>query len=1020
MSLALATSTPPPPPPPPPVPPSDRNTDFLRRRHLDAINAASNSQKVAQRQKAVQALELPKKIKTTTIDFSQFTKEQELYTELWQQAKAIPIPPVASNIEENIKHIDQEITSFQNQYRVLTDDSKSIDNKCSNMKTTMWNEWIDLIARKKQEIEDFSKTKERENFFNKSKELNDVKTQEKELSESIHNIDTELQKLRDKLKKNTSKASFLVRTCNIAVQSNISNKNRDNVEKENAAKELQAAQEALDKQKNSPELKQLTEEIAKLEDEIKKKKQEKNMLQSNIKKIESELTQAEKEAGNYLPQLNDLKKSLATLEQQLRGIKVIDTEQEDNNTTLIVGKNIVALRKDISNLRKRQKQYTQDLKQNKMSLDMKNAEKRSLEIQKTKQQILQTDIKEQRRYQIAKLVEQIFPGTDKDDLQKENAGLLKGYMSRKELKSDWTEKEELNLLEFIKYNLSMLTTKNSNPEQVVISDPTLIAENARLREECNKKMAEIIELRKKYDQKETKLAEERRKNSRNSTTSISASSSNPEQVVSSLQSNRAYIQALECEIQQLKFEIWQRLLSTEDSKDDNQFDNDSNQILSFEDFNTGNTTYYQIKEVLDKEGYINQKLVEKIINHTAAVYAEQIRQVQDDPAKVKEVIEEREKAESFILKPVIPDFAYNHDEELTFSKQDQADMFINIIEELPVEEREQVVEKLKKQVASDDISMKATISRVNIAINQRLMQVSTEERSVVGAGDGDDDKNRLNSVWTSGIFGVTKQESYQESSSYYGYVGGGVLGADFRVGNNTIIGAAYSNVIANLKYNGYRNADHVKANSHLVSLYGYQKFNERIFMQGMLSASIGKVVAQNQRFTRTSIGTLKNMDYNFETSISYNIDSSYGLIVTPNIGIKYNHHRDGAYTETGAGIFNISKEPRSASYFSTILGAKMMMQPIQIATQIKLTPEIYSSIEHCLTNKAQQVKAKLGWQNGYLVNKVNENKTPKTLYNIGVSLTAKHKNTELVIGYDCILQRKYQSHQGSVKLKISF
>ncbi|XVN42580.1 MAG: autotransporter outer membrane beta-barrel domain-containing protein [Candidatus Rickettsia vulgarisii] len=47
-------------------------------------------------------------------------------------------------------------------------------------------------------------------------------------------------------------------------------------------------------------------------------------------------------------------------------------------------------------------------------------------------------------------------------------------------------------------------------------------------------------------------------------------------------------------------------------------------------------------------------------------------------------------------------------------------------------------------------------------------------------------------------------------------------------------------------------------------------------------------------------------------------------------------------------------------------------------------------------------------------------RTAKTLYNLGASVTAKRGKMEYSAGYDSYLAKKYTAHQGTLKIRVNF
>ena len=78
------------------------------------------------------------------------------------------------------------------------------------------------------------------------------------------------------------------------------------------------------------------------------------------------------------------------------------------------------------------------------------------------------------------------------------------------------------------------------------------------------------------------------------------------------------------------------------------------------------------------------------------------------------------------------------------------------------------------------------------------------------------------------------------------------------------------------------------------------------------------------------------------------------------------------------------------------------------------------AVEQKLKSDQAKVKAKLSWMENYFENDPSLNKSTKTSYNIGANVLAQHKNIELTAGYNLVIKKKFQSHQGSVKLRLQF
>lgn len=109
---------------------------------------------------------------------------------------------------------------------------------------------------------------------------------------------------------------------------------------------------------------------------------------------------------------------------------------------------------------------------------------------------------------------------------------------------------------------------------------------------------------------------------------------------------------------------------------------------------------------------------------------------------------------------------------------------------------------------------------------------------------------------------------------------------------------------------------------------------------------------------------------------------------------------------------------KSGNLVTGIAGIKLVA-PQQLSNDTQIIPGLHASVENSFNNKQPNVKARFIWADNYFENN-SAAKMPKTGYNIGASVLTKHKNIELLATYNCNLRTKYQSHQGSLKLKLLF
>jgi len=294
--------------------------------------------------------------------------------------------------------------------------------------------------------------------------------------------------------------------------------------------------------------------------------------------------------------------------------------------------------------------------------------------------------------------------------------------------------------------------------------------------------------------------------------------------------------------------------------------------------------------------------------------------------------------------------------------------------------------------------------------------------SAVGIAAGDDEKHIIKSVWVKGLYGSSKQSRYKSGSSYGGYNGGGIFGIDFATGNSAIVGLSYGYVSSDFRYKAERSGDKVEARSNVFSIYGQRDLDNNFILQGILSYVDSDLKLKNYRplVDRFAQAKTKGKSYSADATLSYKYDTGNNIILLPNIGLQYAHHKTKAYTESDADIENKRVSGAANSITTGSLGLKAML-PQTISNGMLITPMLYASIENDLNSQTKKAKAQFVNMPDYYNSTVaTDAKQPKPGFNTGAGLIGKYNDLEISLNYNLHIKKKYQDHQGSLKLKVLF
>ncbi|MCZ6884432.1 autotransporter outer membrane beta-barrel domain-containing protein [Rickettsia helvetica] len=150
---------------------------------------------------------------------------------------------------------------------------------------------------------------------------------------------------------------------------------------------------------------------------------------------------------------------------------------------------------------------------------------------------------------------------------------------------------------------------------------------------------------------------------------------------------------------------------------------------------------------------------------------------------------------------------------------------------------------------------------------------------------------------------------------YKGQASGGTIGFDIGFDNyKDLVGIKLD---SKFKSSGSRSNTNI--DSHIVTLYGQKELPKNFMIQGMFAYNHNIVKSKINRLGTIATGKYKNDNYNFETLLSYNHFMRGGITLTPNLGVRYGHSKDGSYQESNVGIQHLSIVSKKQNLWSGIL-----------------------------------------------------------------------------------------------------
>ena len=300
-------------------------------------------------------------------------------------------------------------------------------------------------------------------------------------------------------------------------------------------------------------------------------------------------------------------------------------------------------------------------------------------------------------------------------------------------------------------------------------------------------------------------------------------------------------------------------------------------------------------------------------------------------------------------------------------------------------------------------------------------KVSSENNYISGVAAGDEN-NRFG-VWATPFYSKSTQKKRSGTSGFKADSYGGTFGADTRVNDNMILGAAFTAMNTDIKHKDFKSGDKTKVSTYLLSIYGLHQFTNNWFGQGVVSIGSSSVNnKENRRISNTQLaiaeGKYSSMTFATEVLAGYNHMFNDQLVVTPMLGLNYNRINEGSYNESGAAagpqLMEVTK--KASQKLDIVGGVKVETKPI-ILNGVAITPEVHAFVRHDVIGKGAKVNAKISGLSLLLGEKA---KLQKTFYEVGTSLDASYGSMDYGISADATFAKKYVGVQGALKLRVNF
>jgi len=307
----------------------------------------------------------------------------------------------------------------------------------------------------------------------------------------------------------------------------------------------------------------------------------------------------------------------------------------------------------------------------------------------------------------------------------------------------------------------------------------------------------------------------------------------------------------------------------------------------------------------------------------------------------------------------------------------------------------------------------SAVSSARSAMGSRV-----EGGAPLGLSSGDDSASSFG-VWAKTFGGRDTQQTSGGTVGYKSSAVGGIVGIDSMVNDSVFAGVAFGATNTKIKFKDVKSGSKSSARTYLFAGYGSYNFACNWLLEGSAVIGNSQIKTSSKRGiggAATAKGKFDSMTYSAELLAGYKYATQdASASVTPLAGLRATVTSDGAYTETGAGIWNQKIQSSTNTVIEGVIGARAN-RTIEM-NNLSLTPEMHGSMSYDLKGKAPKVGAVIdGFSNSIVT------KGPKPIrakWNIGAGLTAKTGSVEYGFGVDADFSKKYLGYQGSMKVRVS-
>lgn len=313
------------------------------------------------------------------------------------------------------------------------------------------------------------------------------------------------------------------------------------------------------------------------------------------------------------------------------------------------------------------------------------------------------------------------------------------------------------------------------------------------------------------------------------------------------------------------------------------------------------------------------------------------------------------------------------------------------------------------------------VQQADNAAAEALVDTVLSTRTVLDSRVGDlggissGDMMETYGVWAKGTFSRATQKAHGKTQGYKLDSKGITIGVD--TGDESLVGIAYSFFKNDVK-NKTVSKNKEDITSHTISAYGKYTATPEVFISGQ--AQFGMAEIKKKRATGDAANNIatakpKATILGAKAEIGYDFAAMENVHLIPAVGVAYTDVKVKGYKESGSGL-NREVGKINASRTSGI--ASLTAKYFADMGTMKLIPEVHANVDYAFNTKNGKTVVTL--IEGLPSISTPSQKLEKGRYNVGTSVRAIQSDMfEFTAGYDFGFAKKFQSHTGTLKVRVN-